>query len=144
MADYHYEDAEVLAAVEGTEHIKQNIARKLLRGTSGEKWSLYRAIASLACADLERQLCETGLTSEERLEVAEDKLRLIADWCAAYPLEEFPKPNMMEVRALLGDTLLTQLSAYNMRHVCEGIAEISQAGGSDAVEESKTAQHPLA
>jgi hypothetical protein len=56
-----------------------------------------------------------------RLEVAEDKLRLIADWCAAYPLEEFPKPNMMEVRALLGDTLLTQLSAYNMRHVCEGI-----------------------
>jgi hypothetical protein len=56
-----------------------------------------------------------------RLEVAEDKLRLIADWCAAYPLEMFPKPNMMEVRALLGDTLLTQLSAYNMRHVCEGI-----------------------
>ena len=60
-----------------------------------------------------------------RLEVAEDKLRCIADWCAAYPLEMFPKPNMMEVRALLGDTLLTQLSAYNMRHVCEGIAMIA-------------------
>jgi hypothetical protein len=37
---------------------------------------------------------------------------------------------MMEVRALLGDTLLTQLSAYNMRHVCEGIAKIAaQADG---------------
>ena len=81
----------------------------------------------------------------DRLEAAEDKLRLIADWCAAYPLEMWPKPNMKKVRALLGDTLLTQLSAYNMRHVCEGIAKIAaQAGGNDAVEESKTAQHPPA
>jgi len=80
-----------------------------------------------------------------RLEIAEDKLRLIADWCAAYPLEMWPKPNMKKVRALLGDTLLTQLSAYNMRHVCEGIAKIAaQADGNDAVEESKTAQHPPA
>jgi hypothetical protein len=69
----------------------------------------------------------------DRLEAAEDKLRLIADWCAAYPLEMWPKPNMKKVRALLGDTLLTQLSAYNMRHVCEGIAKIAaQAGGNDA------------
>ena len=79
-----------------------------------------------------------------RLEVAEDKLRCIADWCAAYPLEMFPKPNIKKARALLGDTLFTQLSAYSMRHVCEGIAKIAQAGGSDAVEESKTAQHPPA
>ena len=65
-----------------------------------------------------------------RLEVAEDKLRLIADWCAAYPLEMFPKPNTKKARALLGDTLFTQLSAYSMRHVCEGIAKIAaQADG---------------
>ncbi len=73
----------------------------------------------------------------DRLEVAEDKLRCIADWCAAYPLEMFPKPNIKKARALLGDTLFTQLSAYSMRHVCEGIAKIALSAGNDATEESE-------
>jgi hypothetical protein len=65
MADYHYEDAQVLAAIEGTDYLKQSIERKFLRGTSGEKWSLYRAIAKLASADLERQLAE--MTADRNL-----------------------------------------------------------------------------
>jgi hypothetical protein len=48
---------------------------------------------------------------------AQDKLDRILSWCKAYPLSVFPEPDWKEVRAKLGDTLLTQVSAANMRHV---------------------------
>jgi len=40
------------------------VQRMLRRGTSGEKWSLYRAIASLAHAELESQLAEARKLSQ--------------------------------------------------------------------------------
>jgi hypothetical protein len=48
--NYHFEDDEVLAAITGTEYLKENVSRHLHHMTSGEKWSLYRAIAALIAA----------------------------------------------------------------------------------------------
>lgn len=45
--NYHFETDEVLAATEGTEYLKQNILHHLRTMTSGERWSLYRAVAKL-------------------------------------------------------------------------------------------------
>ena len=58
-------------------------------------------------------------------------LQRISDWCEAYPLDVFTEPDMEQVRRLLGDTLLTQLSAHNFRHVLDGIKGIiaPQSGG---------------
>ena len=56
------------------------------------------------------------------------KFQQISDWCEAYPLDVFTEPDMVEVRRLLGDTLLTQLSAHNFRHVLDGIKQIAARG----------------
>ena len=71
----------------------------------------------------------------ERLRKAEQenvalraKMQQISDWCEAYPLDVFTEPDMVEVRKLLGDTLLTQLSAYNFRHVLNGVKQIAAPG----------------
>jgi len=74
------------------------------------------SLAESILAELERQLAD-----------ATDKLQLVDDWCKAYPLDVFTEPDLKEVRRLLGDTLLTQLSAYNMRHVLKGIERIITA-----------------
>ena len=70
--------------------------------------------------ELERQLAEARKVAE----IADAQLHRISQWCEAYPLDVFPKPDMKEVQRLLGDTLLTQLSSHNMRHVVEGVAKI--------------------
>lgn len=71
----------------------------------------------------------------ERLRKAEQenvalraKMQQIDDWCEAYPLDVFTEPDMAEVRKLLGDTLLTQLSAHNFRHVLNGVKQIAARG----------------
>jgi hypothetical protein len=74
-------------------------------------------------ANLKSQLVEARKAAEETSE----KLQRIDDWCRAYPLDVFPKPDMKRVRKLLGDSLLTQLSAHNMRHVIEGLLKIINA-----------------
>jgi len=61
--------------------------------------------------------------------VLKEKLRKINDWCRAYPLEVFPKPDK-EYFAKANEILkenglsLTRISADNMRHVVEGIKGI--------------------
>lgn len=59
--------------------------------------------------------------ANERMESA---LNRIADWCKAYPVENFKEPDWEDVKRLLGAELLTQVSAANMRHVVNGIAKI--------------------
>lgn len=54
------------------------------------------------------------------------KLTRIHDWTEAYPLEQFPAPDWAEVKRLLGESLLSRVSAANMRHVVEGIKKISK------------------
>ncbi|MBU6232176.1 hypothetical protein KGP36_06035 [Patescibacteria group bacterium] len=56
----------------------------------------------------------------------EAKLQRIADWCDAYPMDVFTEPDMDEVRRLLGDSLLTRISAHNFRHVLKGVAKIAR------------------
>ena len=48
MPNYHFENDEVIAAITGTDYLRQNVQRRLMGWTSGEKWSLYRAIVKLA------------------------------------------------------------------------------------------------
>ena len=58
---------------------------------------------------------------------AEDALRealpRIEAWAKAYPLDLFPEPEWAEVKRLLGDDLLTRVSAANMRHVATKLWE---------------------
>jgi hypothetical protein len=44
----HFEDAEVMAAMVGSEHLIDNVRNRLMFMTTGEKWSLYRAIVKLS------------------------------------------------------------------------------------------------
>ena len=45
---FHFTKREVLDAVQGTEYLKTCVERRLNLMTTGEAWSLYRAIAKLA------------------------------------------------------------------------------------------------
>ena len=76
-------------------------------------------------------ILEVARLEAEKREL-EARLQRISDWCEAYPLDVFTEPDMEQVRRLLGDTLLTQLSAHNFRHVLDGIKGIiaPQSGGS--------------
>jgi hypothetical protein len=62
---------------------------------------------------------------DERIEELESVLESIKNWCEAYPLDVFPEPDLEMCKQLLDDSLLTQLSAHNMRHVLTGIARIA-------------------
>jgi hypothetical protein len=50
----------------------------------------------------------------------------ILNWSKAYPDEIFIEPDWKEVKSLLGDNLLTRVSASNMRHVVEGVGKIAK------------------
>lgn len=56
----------------------------------------------------------------------EESLPRIEQWTQAYPTEFdfFAKPDFAKVQELLGATLLTQVSASNMRHVITRVWEI--------------------
>jgi hypothetical protein len=45
---FHFEDEQVMGALVGTDHLRNNVRQRLNHMTSGEKWSLYRAIVTLA------------------------------------------------------------------------------------------------
>jgi len=49
-------------------------------------------------------------------------------WLAAYPLEQFPEPDMAKAHELLtaGGQTLDAISASNMRHVIKRVLEIMQ------------------
>ena len=74
------------------------------------------------------ELIERVSKAEQENVALRAKLQQISDWCEAYPLDVFTEPDMVEVRKLLGDTLLTQLSAHNFRHVIDGIKQIAARG----------------
>ena len=60
------------------------------------------------------------------MEVVEDKLQKIKNWCEAYPLEAFPEPDLEAAADCLkafGMTL-DSISASNMRHVLKGVQRI--------------------
>lgn len=44
---HHLETDDVMAAIEGTEYLKGHVANKLHLMTSGERYSLYRAVVKL-------------------------------------------------------------------------------------------------
>jgi hypothetical protein len=79
--------------------------------------------------EIMRAALETEKAKGERIEELENDLKRIADWCDAYPFGFvggiFDEPDMEQVRALLGDDLLTQLSAHNFRHVLNGVKAIA-------------------
>jgi len=64
--------------------------------------------------------------AEQEARTAKEQLARIESWCEAYPLDVFPFPEWNEVKRLLGDTLLSQVSAANMRHVVLGVKKIAR------------------
>ena len=74
------------------------------------------------------------LTAENKAK--DDVLRKINDWCRAYPLEVFPKPDkeyFAKAHAILkqNELSLTRISADNMRHVLVGIQKIIEGEAKD-------------
>jgi len=61
---------------------------------------------------------------EDELELANGKLDKINGWCKAYPISVFTEPDWNDVQSKLGNVLLTQVSASNMRHVVNGVSGI--------------------
>lgn len=82
------------------------------------------ALAFKTCNEQRARIAEL----EEQLATAQERLQRIADWCDAYPLEQFPEPDMSMVSELLGSKLLSELSAYNYRHVVNGMRAIAKGG----------------
>lgn len=79
------------------------------------------------------QLEDRAESAEQKLAVTTEALQQIVDWCDAYPVGIadgiFAEPDMEEVRMMLGDELLTKVSASNFRHVLKGVRGIA----SDAI-----------
>lgn len=70
------------------------------------------------------QVCKVNNHELDQVDRLEDAFHQVKAWCNAYPLEVFPEPNWGEARELLGESLLTRLSASNMRHVVSTIERI--------------------
>lgn len=64
----------------------------------------------------------------DRIEKFETALRNIVQWSEAYPVDIFPEPDWVKVRALLeaGGVTLDSVSASCMRRVVKGVGEIAQ------------------
>ena len=70
--------------------------------------------------------------AEKKIDALESALERIEAWCEAYPIAVFTEPDWTEVRKRLGDTLLTQVSASNMRHVVTQIKRIIESARMEA------------
>lgn len=69
--------------------------------------------------------CRAALIERDaQIERQDELIQTISAWVKAYPLPVFPEPKWQDVRKALGDTLLTRVSASNMRHVVAGIERI--------------------
>ena len=71
--------------------------------------------------------------AELRLESA---LQEIIDWSKAYPLEQFPEPDLVKARKILKEHGMTldAITADAMRHVITEVAEIARRGLESEVE----------
>lgn len=72
-----------------------------------------------------------------QVEAMEDDRRRINDWCEAYPVGIFPEPDWERAKELLGSTLLSRVSAANMRHVVEGFKRYSASRQQAATEKEE-------
>jgi hypothetical protein len=95
----------------------------ILRGTLPLTKAQAIHIAGLP-ANIEQQLATAEARVKDIQQTLRECLEPIEKWTQAYPLDVFPEPDMKEVRRMLGDTLLTQLSASNMRHVITRVWEM--------------------
>jgi hypothetical protein len=62
----------------------------------------------------------------DRANELRDALQEIYNWANAYPLDVFPEPDFKKVREMIGDKLLTEISASNMRHVLRGVKQVCE------------------
>lgn len=53
--NFHFERDLVMQTLTGAEHLRNNVQRHLSTMTSGEQWSLYRAIAKLVLASRSKE-----------------------------------------------------------------------------------------
>ena len=81
---------------------------------------------SIAAARIKKLEAQNERLQEfiEQIDHQYDAMQQISSWCQAYPHDIFPEPDWVEAREKLGDSLLSRVSAANMRHVTEGIVRI--------------------
>jgi hypothetical protein len=60
----------------------------------------------------------------KQLEIYLDMSDKLSNWVEAYPLEVWEEPDWNKVKELLGDHLLSCISASNMRHVITQVGKI--------------------
>src|ERR1700761_2946859 len=97
----------------------------------GGRWVCVNHLRSGTHAELDEKMIKDLRraldAANKRIEELRATLQRIVDWCEAYPVDIFPEPDWADVKAKLGETLLSRVSASNMRHVCDGIAKIAMA-----------------
>lgn len=78
--------------------------------------------------DYENCSCYICSYWKKRIEELESALERIKSWSMAYPLKVFPEPDFKKVARVLKDAGLSldAVSASNMRHVIEGVKDITE------------------
>ena len=100
------------------------LARTYELGNGAATWNKREHEREASINDLTVKVAQL----EARLAALDTTLDRIKGWCEAYPLEMFPEPDLKNVQRMLGDDLLSQVSAHNMRHVLKGITRIINEG----------------
>ena len=77
-------------------------------------------------SDTDMQIGKFIDKQNERIEILENALKELIAWSEAYPIGAFPEPDFDYVKQKLGDTLLSLVSASNMRHVITGIKDTAK------------------
>ena len=78
--NFHFEDDAVMGAISGTDYLVGNVNRALHTMNSGEKWSLYRAIANLAYPVLIADLSTAQASLRAEHELMESKEQERKEW----------------------------------------------------------------
>lgn len=96
---------------------------------SGGGQSTADDLTMLAAADELEVLRGRVTWLEDANRDQQERLRKVAQWIKAYPLESFPEPDLNKVQAVLlaGGLSLSEVSASNFRFVLNRLAKIVQS-----------------
>ena len=98
-------------------------ANEQIKKLEEEKNELADAIETMnnKCVKIRRHL-------EKRIAELEAALQRIDNWAKAYPIKAFPEPDLKKAAKVLKDAGLTidAISASNMRHVLDGVKDITK------------------
>jgi hypothetical protein len=101
---------------------------RAIRALYGPDYDLANVEPDPVTEAIESAIVAAVEVEREREERMEEALTIIKNWCEAYSIEVFPKPDLKAAREKLGDSLMATLHAYWARHLLEGIAQHARRG----------------